>query len=265
MYIFNQINSWRNKNTKGCFYEIKLKLFYLIRNLFGFCRGLLISLTGKIRYTDSYIPLIIGARTELLIRPGSSIILKYDQELLDENMYPNNAIFLTASTIGTRPHFLALDPPAISTTRIELLGDAELILGQNTIILPGSYITGNNATIKIGKNCYISQEVIINSRYLIEIGKNVLIGYQVMMMDYDGHTIVYSDGQKQDSRSKKKTSIIIGDNVWIGARVTILKGVTIGSGTIIGANSCVVSDIPPNTIAVGNPAKVIKDNIIWQR
>ncbi len=265
MYLFNQINAWRNKSTGRNFYEIKLKLLYFMRNLLGFCRGLLISLTGKVRYTDSYRPLIIGSGTELLVRPGSSIILSNDQEMLD-NAYPNNSIFLTASTIGTRPHYLALDPPAINTTRIELLENAELILEQNIIILSGSYISGShNAKIQIGQNSYISQEVIINSRHLVQIGKNVLIGYQVIMMDYDAHTIIYSDDQEPDNQSKRGKAIIIGDNVWIGARVTILKGVTIGSGSIIGANSCVVSDIPANTIAVGSPAKVVRNNVVWQR
>lgn len=51
---------------------------------------------------------------------------------------------------------------------------------------------------------------------------------------------------------------MIGDNVWIGADVTILPGVTVGSNTVIGAKSVVTKDIPPNVIAVGNPCRVLR-------
>jgi acetyltransferase-like isoleucine patch superfamily enzyme len=266
MYLLiNKLNTWRNNKTRKWFYELKLKTIFFIRNILAFCRGLLISFTGKIKYVNAYLPLVIGAQTQLIVRPGSSIILRHDKETASD-VFPNNPMFLTAITIGTRPHYLALDPPALSTTRIELLENAELILEQNTIILSGSYIIGShNTKIEIGKNSYLSQEVIINSRHSIQIGKNVLIGHQVIMMDYDAHTIIYHDSQQQNNQSDRVKRIIIGDNVWIGARVTILKGVTIGDGSIIGANSCVISDIPPNTIAVGNPAKIVRNTISWQR
>lgn len=53
--------------------------------------------------------------------------------------------------------------------------------------------------------------------------------------------------------------ITIGDNVWIGADVTILPGVTIGEGSVIGAKSLVTKDIPPHVLAVGHPCKVLRD------
>jgi virginiamycin A acetyltransferase len=52
--------------------------------------------------------------------------------------------------------------------------------------------------------------------------------------------------------------VVIEDDVWLGYNVTVLPGVTIGQGSVIGAGSVVTSDIPPYTVAVGNPAKVIK-------
>jgi len=256
--LINKLNAWRNNPVGKSIYEMQLKLIYFMRNILGYGRGFLVSLTGKIKYADFYRPLIIGAETKLIVRPGSSIILK-NSGCSSYDFYPNNSIFLTATTIGTRPHYLALDPPSHYATRIELLENAELILEENTIILSGGYISGShNCKIYIGQNSYISQEVIINSRHAIHIGKNVLIGYQVMLMDYDAHTVV-------NDQSNRRKGIVIGDNVWIGARVTILKGVNIGSGSVIGANSCVVSDIPENSIAVGNPAKVVRSNISWRR
>lgn len=266
--IINKLNTRRNNSLNRNIYELILKFKYAVRNLLGYFRGFLVSLTGKIRYEDGYRPLIIGAWSQLLIRPGSSIVLKNQKEEQQNDVFNNNSVFITASTIGTRPHYLALDPPALNPTRIELLDNAELILEQNTIILSGSYISGsNNAQIMIGRNSYISQEVIMNSRNSIKIGRNVLIGHNVLIMDYDAHTVLYDNLSTKQLQNciDRKEEIVIHDNVWIGARVTILKGVTIGAGSIVGANSCVVCDIPPNALAVGNPAKIVKENISWQR
>lgn len=259
-FLINKLNTWRNIAANKSLYHFYLKLIYFIRNILGCCRGLFHCLTGKIRYEGVYRVLVIGAGSELLVRPGSAIILKNSSENKSCDTFYNNPIFQSASTIGIRPHYAAIDPPAHHTTRIELLGQAELILEPNTVILSGAYISAsNNAKVSIGENSYLSQEIKINSRNGITIGKNVLIGYQVMMMDYEAHTIFYSD------KSGRENAIVIGDNVWIGVGAMILKGVTIGSGSIIGANSCVLSDIPENCIAVGSPARVIRKNIKWQR
>ncbi len=263
--LINILNAWRANKARKDFYEGSLKAAYFFRNILAYARGLFVCLCGKVRQEGAYRPLLIGSSTQLLIRPESSIVLKNDNDDT-KNIYHNNPIYLTATTIGMRPHYLALDPPANNTTRIELLGNAQLVLHRNTMILTGSYISASNgAIISIGNNTYISPEVIINSRNAINIGKNVLIGYQVMMMDYDAHTVIHNIHADNRDLSNKSNPINIGDNVWIGARVSILKGITIGSGSIIGANSCVVTDIPENSLAVGNPAKVVRKNTSWQR
>ena len=61
-----------------------------------------------------------------------------------------------------------------------------------------------------------------------------------------------------DPRSGELRAVHIGDNVWLGINVTVLKGVTIGENTVIGAGSIVTKDIPANVVAAGNPCKVIK-------
>ncbi|MEO6302047.1 MAG: DapH/DapD/GlmU-related protein, partial [Bacteroidia bacterium] len=84
----------------------------------------------------------------------------------------------------------------------------------------------------------------------IELGENVRCGANTLITDSDWHS--------DDPRAGKPKAIRIEDNVWLGEGAKILKGVTIGKNSVIGAGSIVVSDIPANVVAAGNPAKVIK-------
>jgi len=84
----------------------------------------------------------------------------------------------------------------------------------------------------------------------IVIGKNVMCGANTLITDSDWHP--------NDPRSRSPRPIIIGDNVWLGVNVTVLKGVNIGPNAIIGAGSVVTKDIPANITAAGNPCRAIK-------
>lgn len=110
----------------------------------------------------------------------------------------------------------------------------------------------SDAKIEIGNNCGFSGTVIGAFKY-IKIGNNVRSGANTLITDSDWHL--------DDPRVGESKDVNIGDNVWLGINVVILKGVTIGDNTLIGANSVVTRDIPANVIAAGNPCKVIK-NII---
>lgn len=109
-----------------------------------------------------------------------------------------------------------------------------------------------NAIIDIGENCGFSGTV-IGAFMCIKIGNNVKFGANTLITDSDWHL--------DDPRSGKPDKIVIEDNVWIGEGVKILKGVSIGKNSLIGAGSVVVKSIPENTVAAGNPCKIIK-NII---
>lgn len=111
------------------------------------------------------------------------------------------------------------------------------------------------ATIEIGDNVGISGCTISASR-AIKIGDNVLIGSGVAIVDQDAHPID-PDDRRNGVGIINAAPIIIEDDVFIGARAIVLKGVTIGRGSVIGAGSIVTKDIPPFSIAAGNPARVI--------
>lgn len=116
--------------------------------------------------------------------------------------------------------------------------------------------------IRIGKNVQINDYVHIAAGESIVIGNNVLIASKVFITDLNHGK--YSN-QMSDSplslpndRAIYTNPVIIEDNVWLGENVCVLPGCLIGFGSVIGALSVVTKNIPPNSIAVGNPAKVIK-------
>lgn len=115
-------------------------------------------------------------------------------------------------------------------------------------------------SIIIGNGCIVGQYNHITAVNAIIIGDNLLTGRFVLISDNNHGRFDYEELKKspvnRDIISKGK--VIIGNNVWIGDKVSILGGVHIGDGCIIGANSVVTHDIPPYSLAVGNPARIVK-------
>lgn len=117
-----------------------------------------------------------------------------------------------------------------------------------------------NPEITIGSKCSFGDYVHITCINKIKIGNNLLTGRWVTISD-NNHGETDLDTLKIAPIKRILTSkgpIIIGDNVWIGDKATILSGVTIGNGAIIAANSVITKDVPPYSIAVGNPSKIIR-------
>ena len=116
-----------------------------------------------------------------------------------------------------------------------------------------------NGKIVIGEDVAIDDNTNILSLYGISIGKGTLIAANVYIVDGD-HTYPLASSRYLITSEQGYTGspITIGSYVWIGANVVILKGVTIGDNTIIGAGSVVTKSIPANSLAVGNPARVLK-------
>lgn len=112
-----------------------------------------------------------------------------------------------------------------------------------------------DAVIEIGENVWFSNNISMISNQRILVGDNCLIGDFVSVFDSDFHTI---DPVHRRSSAGKTSPVTIGNNVWFGSRVTVLKGVSIGENSIISPQSVVTGDIPANCIAGGNPAKVIR-------
>ena len=116
---------------------------------------------------------------------------------------------------------------------------------------------GHGATITIGDDVGMSGCTISAGRS-ITIGNHVLLGSGCLITDNDAHPI--DPDQRRLGGGGIAKPIVIEDDVFIGARAIILKGVTIGRGSVVGAGAVVAKSIPPFSIAVGNPARVIGDS-----
>lgn len=123
------------------------------------------------------------------------------------------------------------------------------------VILLCSGESQDNPKIVIGVGTYMNRNVFLDASYLIKIGQHCGIGPGCYITDHD-HGLDPSLAPLEQVLISQETCI--GDRVWIGANVTILKGVTVGDDAVIGAGSVVTKDIPSQAIAVGNPAKVIR-------
>lgn len=143
----------------------------------------------------------------------------------------------------------------------ELLGGR----GKNLWITAPFYVDyGNN--IYFGNNCEVNMNCTFLDDNKIIIGDNALIAPNVQIYTAS-HPLNACDrfGESKTDGSfnfcKTTTApVIIGDNVWIGGGSIIVPGVTIGDNVVIGAGSVVTKDIPSNTIAYGNPCRVVKEN-----
>jgi acetyltransferase-like isoleucine patch superfamily enzyme len=128
--------------------------------------------------------------------------------------------------------------------RVEILRDTTIETGNN-----GSVSIGNDSSIHPSCHLYAYKEA-------IKIGSGVMIAPSCALYSYDHGIEGAAAIRKQPVKSKGP--VIIGDDVWIGVNVVVLSGVTIGNGAVIGAGSVVTHDIAENSIAFGNPARVIK-------
>lgn len=171
------------------------------------------------------------------------------------------------STLIGKQHDFAM------TGRISLLWGStkeDVFIDEHTDIY-GQIISYNHGKVKIGKWVNIGFRTKIDCVNCIEIGENTAISYDVTIIDNNSHPINPADRElmrhtKHGSLERQpmfalSAPIVIGKNCWIGTQVRIQKGVTIGDNSIVAANSVVTKNIPPNCIAAGIPAKVVKTDI----
>jgi maltose O-acetyltransferase len=109
------------------------------------------------------------------------------------------------------------------------------------------------AEIYIGKGSTITNGCELFARTAIRIGERCMVGPQTLILDSDFHSVAPNERHL----AGKTAAVIIGDNVWVGTRVIILKGITVHRDAVIASGSVVAKDVDAGAIVGGNPARVI--------
>lgn len=154
-----------------------------------------------------------------------------------------------------------VDKKAITTikmeknSRINVLQDFTFCYGSDVIVFEGGKLELHKGYCNCGTK--------IRCKDHISIGEDTAIAHDVMIIDFDGHTILEKEGEEYKKKPVSRP-IKIGNHVWIGTKAVILKGVTIGDGAIIAAGAVVTKDVPAGCLAAGNPARVVKQGVIWK-
>lgn len=151
-----------------------------------------------------------------------------------------------------------LPPQSFSRTRTALLRQAGVKIGNSSLVQGPMRITGEGnpcEQISIGTFTLISGSLHCDIGAPLEIGNRVRIGHDVSLLTVD-HRV----GPEEMRSGVRKFGIIeIGDGAWLASRVVVLPGVRVGAGAIVAAASVVTRDVPPNTLAVGVPARVVRN------
>ncbi len=119
----------------------------------------------------------------------------------------------------------------------------------------GLYMHGH--AIEIGDNVYIGPKAILSATKGLRIGDGVTIGPELIVMGGDHNMRTVGASFHENTHGGVNEPVTIEKDVWIGARVLILKGVTIGEGAVIGGGAVVTKNVPPYAIYAGNPARLI--------
>ncbi len=143
--------------------------------------------------------------------------------------------------------------PKNMQARTELL---HRLLGEvkGNLLIEQPFVCDYGYNISVGKNFYSNHNLVILDCAKVSFGDNVFIAPNCGFYTA-GHPLEASERNKGLEYAQP---ITVGDNVWFGANVSVLPGVTIGDNCVIGAGSVVNKDIPANSLAVGNPCKVIR-------
>lgn len=143
----------------------------------------------------------------------------------------------------------ATDPQGRLAALRELFGT----VGDGTWVRPPFYCDYGWQT-HLGPRCFVNFNAVFLDVARITIGADVQIGPNVQLLTAT-HPV---EPEPRRARWEAAAPITIGDNAWLGGGVIVLAGVTIGDNTVVGAGAVVTRDLPPNTVAVGNPARPVR-------
>jgi acetyltransferase-like isoleucine patch superfamily enzyme len=186
-------------------------------------------------------------------RSSTPYLIKRCYKIINQ-WYVQRFIAPQFDSLGTIPEIAHPRSLVIFGRNIHLGKYAQIICSSDNCVRFTTWPTKQaDAEIVIGDYCLISPGVRISAAKSIRIGNNCMFAANVIISDSDWHGIY---NRIRPFRCTKP--VTIENNVWLGERVIVNKGVAIGENSVVGAGSVVTKNIPPNSVAAGNPARVIK-------
>lgn len=186
---------------------------------------------------------------------------------LEDNEFIGELPKLTNSQInfnGKNNILVCEEDVSLTNSRIDFnLDNSILYLSSSNHDYAANISIHNNNICYIGKNNYFNglTTIVLSESKNVIIGNDCLFSYNITIRTADGH-LVYNSNTNE--RLNYSGSVYIGDHVWLGQNLMILKGCEIGSGATVGANSVLSNKlVPSNTTFAGNPAKLIYDSSFW--
>ena len=170
------------------------------------------------------------------------VVLSHSAKL---NLSGNFALNANGMGDNKRSSLLRMD----ENSTLDVKGKFSFMYGADVILF-------SNAYMSLGVNSFINSDCKIRCHKEITIGDDCAISHDFTIMDSDAHML---------NGVRKTAAVHIGNHVWIGTRVTVLSGVTIGDGAVIAAGSLVTQDVEPGVLVGGVPARVIKENVKWEK
>lgn len=177
----------------------------------------------------------------------------------------NGELRLRRSGVRTGRHVRAVGAPLIG-----LAPGSDVLLGDRVVLVSRTPWTAlgvarpvilrtlrPGAVISIGPDTGLSGATVCAATS-VDIGARVLVGADVLISDTDFHPVDACPRRSAPESAAASARVSIGNDVFLGARAIVLKGVTIGEGTVVGAGSVVTSSLPDHVVAAGNPCRVLR-------
>lgn len=183
---------------------------------------------------------------------------------MQRRMYTPEYLQLYARYLSQRlrhPH-VELQGMVFFGPHVELLArprHARLSLGSWCWIGARTSLRAHEGNVRLGAKVVMGGDNVVNAYLDIEIGENALFGDHVYICDFD-HNYGRLDVPIR-KQGLAKTPVRVGEDVWVGEKVSILRGADIGSGSVIGSQTVVKGHIPPFSVAVGAPARVVRSRL----
>lgn len=160
--------------------------------------------------------------------------------------------YLRLAYPGVRVHCSVIFGKGVT---VRAFDGAQLEIGEGTIVLEYAQLQVEGGSLVIGNNCLIGRGTVVVCSERIEIGDGTLIAEHVTIRDQDHNH--RGDGRLV-SQGSATAPIRIGQDVWLGAKVTVTRGVEIAPHAVVGANAVVTSSLPKRGIYVGVPARLLR-------